>query len=231
MSKLRAVLAQLPFVSQKADGSLDLWDVTPTGDTQKDLMMGRQYFAWLLHVMREFDAPYLLFHVGTAWHSKRDLTHDVKAGWTYELSDALAAADPNCPQLMMANADYSKGDIRDAMLQLPFVSERPDGTLNCFDVNWDGSLEELQARGRHYAALTAKFLRDTRHPSFLGFLALSVPAEHGCSDLRVGFLNDLVQIAVTALPTSTVNQRSTLPLFQEAVKMAENGPKKNQRAV
>ena len=232
MSKLRAVLEQLPFVAKKPNGTLDLWVVTPTGDTQKDLMMGRQYFAWLLHVMREFDAPFLLSHLHTAWHQKNDNSENVRQGLALEMSDTLCAADPGCPQIKMATADYRPvHDLREAMLKLPFVSERPDGSLNCFDVKWDGDFSDVQARGRHYAALTAKFLRDTRHPSFLGFVAHSIPVERAGGDLMTGYLTTLVEIAATASQESTVNQRSTLPLFEEAMQVATGVKQKGLRTV
>ena len=222
MKNLRTAIIRLPFASENPDGTLNFWDVTPSGNKKTDTETGRRFLAWLLHVVREYEAPHLLFHVGIAWNTRTDGSdHDIRAGWTFELTDALLAAAPNCPQMAsVACKDYVSDDLRESMLRLPFVTERADGSLNCFDVNFQEEYSAAQARGRFYAALTAKFIQDTRHPSFLAVLALGVPEQHRDSAIRVGFLCDLMEIAVSGHWTATPQQAQVYPFYKEAVRAA-----------
>ncbi len=219
MSTLRTALLALPFVEEKPDGTLDLWAVEPSGNSAADSDRGRTYFAWFLHVMREFDAAHMLLHVSVEWHGQPDplRTVDVKTGWTSEMAASIRAASDDHPSLAIVSNRVFPSDLRDAALTLPFVSERADGTLNCFDVDYTGSFEESQARGRYYAALTAKFLRETDHPSFLTSLAMDADPTQRESALRIGFLSMLTEIAASSSPRATKFAKATYPMYEDAL--------------
>lgn len=218
MDNLRTALLSLPFTSEKHNKTLDLWDVTPTGRHAPDIHTGRGYCARLLHVMRDQDAPHLLFHVLQAWARKKTPSA-VQTGFSMEMADAIRSAPDRHPHLqVVSNLDYTAPTIRESLLKLPFVTELADGTLNMFYVAPAGDREKAQARGRHYGALMCKFLRDTNHPSFFNHENLSSTTDYHEAEaepVRIGLASVIAEIAMSGRGDATAHQKAARVFHEE----------------
>lgn len=217
MTQFRTAMLALPFVSEKPNGTLDMWSVVPSGDPFYDVPTGRAFCAWFLHFVRDQDAAHVLGHVAHAFY---DCHAEVAApyilsGWGAEFAEALVAADQNSPVLQLAAGKmYSGSDLRTLRLSLPFVKERPDGSLNHFAV--DAEAPEGAARGRYYAALCAKYIRDTGDLAIYPLLCVDFTAIDVQSPLALGWLTAACEIAASSTLTATPHQKAAKVHFEDA---------------
>ena len=220
MPDLRSALSRLPFVYVKKDGTLDLWDVKPTGDRAADTSTGRSHAALLLHVMREYDAGHMLFHVDEAITAKATPCEAMVNGFVAEISEAIVSSYKKCvPLEMVSGFSFAGVPLPEAVGRLPFIKVQGDHRVCDFSVRKGASYEDLQARGRHYGALIAKFIRDTNAPGFLANLRESMMLTVGFTEpggaLRLGLLSVLAEIAMSGPRAGTTHQRAML-VFHEA---------------
>jgi hypothetical protein len=215
MPDLRTALLRLPFVSEKADGTLNLWDVTPTGNRARDIEQGRMFTAWMLHLMREYDAAHMLFHFCEAVRraEARPGHEDVLAGTAFELGDILQHCNCGHPLLRLTVGYTFSGDLREAALRLPFVVERADGSLDFGAGSRAGVYENVQSRGRFHGSLFCKMLRDTGHPSIVAVMVASRDPERVSGPYEIGFMTAIAEIAMSCSEAATVHQRAVRELY------------------
>ena len=222
---IREAMLLLPFVSDTPQG-LNMWDVKPTGDETIDVRKGRAHAAVLLHLMRRFNAPQLTFHVMTTWTDKNTGPESMKRGFLIELGKAIIAApsegatwlghDAMPPRVALAQ--------REALLGLPFVVERGDGTLDCWAVRPRGDYSEDGAAGRFYGARLCHAIRAARDPLLLAHVTRSTCDKSVDSSkdmaIRVGMAHVVTEVAMSSGETSTAYQECGLPLLDEYAREA-----------
>jgi hypothetical protein len=220
MTNLRNALIALPFTREERDGTLNLWSVTPSGDRFYDVPTGRSFCAWFMHVVRQYDAAHMLAHVAYAFgcHPERESASGILEGWAEEFGEALASVKPCCPGVMLVSGVHFGGqaNAHEARLALPFVTERADGTLNCFDVDVHEAGEKGAARGRHYAALTAKYIMDTGDSEFYAALCADYPCADSYAPVALAFCTAIAEIVASCSLTATAHQKAARVFFEEA---------------
>ncbi|AET42343.1 hypothetical protein SDSG_00078 [Ruegeria phage DSS3-P1] len=222
LMNFRELLSALPYVKETENGTLDMWSVQPTGHYNTDVQRGRAFAALSLHIMRENDAPFLLAHVLDSWMGTPASHLSLQTGFCLELADAVIAGDPN-DAILVPTRPHSFKDmpLREAMLRLPFVCEKPDGTLDTFVVSLSGDSSARQDRGRFHGALACKYLMDTGCNTLFAHMneiAVYSPeyAEHG-APYRVGMASAVAQVAISGNSRATIHQRAMCPFYREIV--------------
>ncbi|MFU1607333.1 hypothetical protein ACM25O_13190 [Sulfitobacter pontiacus] len=214
VNDFRNALLALPFVKAKPDGTLDMWAVKPSGLPYYDVPTGRGFCAWFLHFVRDHDAAHIFTHVAHSFYNSEPAPH-ILSGWGREFAEALVAADETCSPLLLASGKtYHGGDLHAARLALPFVKEREDGTVDHFAVDHDAP--EGSARGRYYAALCAKYMRDTGDLALYPLICADFDRTDCDTVLSIGFLTALCEIATASSLTATTHQKAAKVHFNAA---------------
>lgn len=204
-SEIRKHLLGLPFVSVSAEGGLDFWafpyrQPDPIGAHphrhRADGNAGRSCCGRLLHTMREFQAPHLLFYVLEEWTGTLD---HAQRGFLAELTDALVAAPFAESCSFQIAAAYHVGELQ---ARLGPIAET-------------GDYSEDQARGRYMAGKFCVSLR--RDESKAATLAQEMfEAYVGWPEAaRIGFAQIVAEVASSCARDATLYQEATWPLHRD----------------
>ena len=126
---LRLATLRLPFVSEKADYTLDMWSVTPAGDDLLDAVTGRNYAALFIHYMRFFDAPHMLYHMSACWHERGTARDSTQTAFADEFNQAVIAMPVPYGISKHPAGTFSGLTAREAVLRLIAVVSGPDRPL------------------------------------------------------------------------------------------------------
>lgn len=191
---LRKQIAGLPFVDTAPGGSLCMWSCPTTGERVSDLRAGRAYCGLLLHVMRDFDAPHLLFHVLDCW---KDPIGPVQEGLIHELLHAVCSAASSA-SIPMQVASCQVGSRLGVNPRAP-----------------DLDFSEVEAWGRHTGAKFCAFVRAKRIPSAEDIVAYFTNLQTWPDAARIGFAHVLAEAAISSDRRSTLYQEATWPIHRE----------------
>ncbi len=77
---LRGALLDLPFVADGESGR-DMWAVQSAGTTDADYLLGEKYAELTVRLVREFDAPHILYWIARAWRTDPASAPGIRAGY------------------------------------------------------------------------------------------------------------------------------------------------------
>lgn len=211
---------RLPFVRRNEDGTLDLWHVQETGNPEIDHSAGRLCAARLTHFYRAFDYPQVAPHIFEAVMKRAKPPRAIHQGFADEGIMAVAHAPANAtPGLSIVSAMGRGKDHLDPA-RFPFVTTRRDGSLDAWDVRDTGDWADDNARGRHFADLTAEVTRRTQMPDFFRSVVASMVEEparfEGSRGHWTGFLTEVATISTASCAYSTPHKAAALPLHHAA---------------
>ncbi len=213
MDNFRQMLLELPFVRERADGTLDYWSVAETGDRAADMDLGRGYAARLLQFYRATGGVHVSAHVLEAWFETRAQTRGyVREGFGYEVAATLFKAPASAtPGLALAQATMPGGF---ALHACPFAERSADGSLDCWAVSPTADWSRDCATGRYYGALCAHAARRLKDPFALGPVLDSMFSDEdrfrASRGLWTGWIAEIVEITAASCPRATRHQRAAL---------------------
>lgn len=225
MNDFRKQLLTLPFISKRADGTLDYWDVATTGHRKTDLAIGRTHAARLAHFYREFSCPNIAAPILEAWATRVHTGQgDIREGFAAEFTSALLCAPADATPGLLTAAALLRGWDGSHPERLPFVSQMESGGYDAWAVRPTGDWSEDTGTGRHYGALLAYVDRARPGDCWTGRVLESMFADLDRFDksrgLWTGLVTELASIHMASCPCSTAYQRAALPLHQEALETA-----------
>jgi len=191
MQSARDTLLGLPFVGQRADGSLDYWCPPETiSDEGYCWNSGRLWGAMWMSAIRQIGMAAPHVHLNRAMRSKFPACRRV-AGLQFEIGEAIRHAPRFASPSIVCVAHLNfTGDLLSDFGKLPWIEGK-----NPWLPKVTGDPVQDRATGRHYGAAICKFIQQTGNSQILG-LQGETPPEH--EEIIVGMIHVIVETALAA---------------------------------
>lgn len=215
MSTFQAAIGLLPFVTGQP-GAFNLWDPPKTGRWSVDLAAGRWGAASLLHLVRAFNAPFLFFHMNTAWRAAGGPRDAYREGMILELGEAIQnAPDDHEDLLRAAHLRFDPADVKASILSLPGVYQDANGSIRTDGFSRSGSYDEQVAAGKFFGSAICQLVKQTGWTSFM-LDEDPAPLSPDEANVMVGIQHVVASVATSSPAGSTPYQRGSLVFFEGA---------------
>lgn len=205
---IRSRLLRLGFV-EESEAGVNYWKVKSSGNFTQDFFTGRVWAIKFLELIRDTGFPGLTHYVADAMALDTRIENTaLRGGFLTEITEAISASPRSAtPTCVMANQWPLSGDIPEQLASLPFIRREEDGSLNYWTVESSGDYAEDCARGRFYAGLAARVIRQGVDYCLLGEIHVSSLAQPGVreatQDIRAAMVGELGAIAAASDPHRT----------------------------
>lgn len=225
---VRAALLDLPFVAEKEDGTLDLFDLRLAGVPQRDFVFGRHSSARLQFIMRQYDSPFLLSHFTDAFLMSSEFVrrraYSFMEGFNLELGLACITSPDKTAEMVTSAPTPAQILASDN----PFASDSPfqithDNQCDVADITPTGDYETDTKQGRMLAGMMVGLMRQTCDPTLLwqGFLENGAEAREGDKAIRIGFFQAIAGVAMAAPIACTAVRESAYVLHRNFQAISE----------
>lgn len=212
---VRERLTALPFVTTKADGTLDLWAVAPSEDKPEILhLRGRMWAALYVRLLREVDistATGLHAHLNYAMRDAFPRGCRIAQGFATEIAATICAVpEADCDVLRVAGSYNFTSDLMADLDKLPWTRVVGGQLVSGWEPHVTGDYTQDKATGRFYGAILCKMIRQTGWLHILGTQPVT-PAEH--EPLLIGCFHVIAELCHLAPWGATPAQRSVEALL------------------